>query len=71
MKRVIEMSMQDLQKEIKVDYFLIGNGFSPGVNEALENGFSIEQAFEAESVVGSNTEMILTYLMQNYSNGFN
>lgn len=39
------------------------NGFSPGVNEALAQGYTVEQAFEAESVVGSNTEMILSYLI--------
>ena len=43
---------------------------SAGVVAALERGFSMEQAVEAESVVGSNSEMVLTYLLQVYGGAF-
>jgi hypothetical protein len=39
---------------------------SPVVVAALERGFTVEQAIEAESIVGSNIEMALTYLLQTY-----
>ena len=43
---------------------------SPGIVAALERGFSMEQAVEAESVVGPNSEMVLTYLLQVYGGAY-
>lgn len=63
MRRVMEMSMKEFS-EMPAD-----NGFSAGVNQALAKGFTLEQAFEAESMMGDNPEMIMCYLIQMY-NGY-
>ena len=38
------------------------NDLSPGIAAALQNGFDINSAIEAVSVVGDNPEMVLQYL---------
>lgn len=63
MRRVLEMSMKEFATAPA------GNGFSAGVNEALTKGYTLEQAFEAESMMGDNPEMIMCYLIQMY-NGY-
>jgi|LauGreDrversion4_2_1035121.scaffolds.fasta_scaffold67436_3 hypothetical protein len=35
---------------------------SIGIQFAIENGFSIEQAVEAQSIVGDDPELMLSYL---------
>jgi hypothetical protein len=44
------------------DGFMCGE-MSPAVIEALSHGFNAEQAIEAESLVGGNPDMVLSYLM--------
>ncbi len=53
MKTVIAMSQNEGQ----------ANGqMSIGIQFAIENGFSIEQAVEAQSIVGDDPELMLSYL---------
>jgi len=60
---LVRSEEEELKKVMELSIKEQGNGFSRGVNEALAHGFSIEQAFEAESLVGENTEMIMSYLI--------
>ena len=39
-----------------------GGQLSIGIQFAVENGFSIEQAVEAQSIVGDDPELMLSYL---------
>ena len=53
MKTVIAMSQNEGE----------ANGqMSIGIQFAIENGFSIEQAVEAQSIVGDDPELMLSYL---------
>lgn len=39
---------------------------SPGIQAALDQGYDIENAIEATSVVGDNPEMVLSYLFEKF-----
>ena len=54
----MEMSKNEFQH--------IEGGMSPAIQCALNNGYTIEQAIEAVSVVGENTELVLGYLFEQY-----
>ena len=53
LKTVMQMSQNDnLDK----------NQLNIGVQFALENGFTLEQAIEAQSIVGDDPELMISYL---------
>ena len=53
MQTILEMSKNEQ---------LASQEMSPAIKCALQNGFSLEQAIEAYSIVGENPDMMITYL---------
>lgn len=43
------------------------NQMSLGMQAAIENGFTVEQALEAQQIVGDNPDMMLSYLFDKVS----